>query len=371
MSSSSRRKRRQRGLSLVTGQCRPLSVVSPVVVHARHRKRAVTSTARLARFARPSAEADGPVVRVVHDLGENLAPNGEPDSLLDEALRPSPLLRHRWRVPSRPGSNRAKAIPLCPAAHRDLGPTGRVRSRPASSLKFAQTVTAATGSLIAQITASGFWGCETGMLAGLFGISNRGPLSEGVYGACGSGLARSHAAPTRWPLRLPAGRTTCAMPRGRPDSTAVCPLRRSQLGWVIASMSCFGSTPSASRAKRTRSAGGSSWRSARAAHDRVRDASVDARRWPVRAGRTWTSTRAAPDRVCAGRGPLGRGGGRSRIRTWEAFATDLQSAPFGRSGNLPGCAVARYAGYDSEEPGSVGGSVGEEALPWQTHRSTW
>src|SRR5690242_1246084 len=31
-----------------------------------------------------------------------------------------------------------------------------------------------------------------------------------------------------------------------------------------------------------------------------------------------------------------RGGGRSRIRTWVAFATDLQSAPIGRSGNLPG-----------------------------------
>ena len=28
--------------------------------------------------------------------------------------------------------------------------------------------------------------------------------------------------------------------------------------------------------------------------------------------------------------------GRSRIRTWVACATDLQSAPIGRSGNLPG-----------------------------------
>lgn len=32
--------------------------------------------------------------------------------------------------------------------------------------------------------------------------------------------------------------------------------------------------------------------------------------------------------------PLTRGG-RYRIRTCEAFATDLQSAPIGRSGNLP------------------------------------
>lgn len=34
-------------------------------------------------------------------------------------------------------------------------------------------------------------------------------------------------------------------------------------------------------------------------------------------------------------------GGRYRIRTCEAFATDLQSAPIGRSGNLPPSRVQR------------------------------
>lgn len=46
-------------------------------------------------------------------------------------------------------------------------------------------------------------------------------------------------------------------------------------------------------------------------------------------------------------------GGRSRIRTWVAFATDLQSAPIGRSGNLPGLDAPR--GVTSERIAHAGG----------------
>jgi hypothetical protein len=184
------------------------------------------------------------------------------------------------------------------------------------------------------------------------GSRDRTQRRRGGLSACPPAYDLRHAAVSTW---LNSGVPAHRWPRG--------------LG--TASTSCCGSMPSASSVKRRRPSAGSKRRFAMAAHDRDRVATANHGTEPVRAGRTWTSTRAAPDRVCAGRGPLRRGGGRSRIRTWEAFATDLQSAPFGRSGNLPGCAVARYAGYDSEEPGSVGGSVGEEALPWQTHRSTW
>ena len=44
----------------------------------------------------------------------------------------------------------------------------------------------------------------------------------------------------------------------------------------------------------------------------------------------------APDRHTRWSGAVHARGGRSRIRTLEAFATDLQSAPIGRSGNPPG-----------------------------------
>lgn len=58
-------------------------------------------------------------------------------------------------------------------------------------------------------------------------------------------------------------------------------------------------------------------------------------------------------------------GGRCRIRTCVAFATDLQSAPIGRSGNLPPSRVQR--------PGrqSTHGYLAKEGrTEWRTHRST-
>ena len=87
-----------------------------------------------------------------------------------------------------------------------------------------------------------------------------------------------------------------------------------------------------------------SWRSPQRFQDResVLRAEADPPWSAAQHSETKQSTPGPRFRSSGGRTPWC---GRSRIRTWEAYATDLQSAPIGRSGNLPGmsapCGVAR------------------------------
>jgi hypothetical protein len=81
-------------------------------------------------------------------------------------------------------------------------------------------------------------------------------------------------------------------------------------------------------------------------------------------------TRIAPERPRAAFPLLRavRGGcGGSRIRTWVAFATDLQSAPIGRSGNPPG---APWRGRSIRQRGAGPSRGPAEEDPWPTRRST-
>ncbi len=149
------------------------------------------------------------------------------------------------------------------------------------------------------------------------------------------------------PPPWPGGPTTCATPRSRSGSTSASPPPRSPSGPDTASTSSSGSMPPASsaRTKPTRRRIQAVLEyvppDARTLLARLRAPKLrhhfgtNSRRTPVLAGHCRTEAEGPRTGVSAGQGPFCARGGRSRIRTLVAFATDLQS----------GCPARLTCGY--------------------------